>query len=301
MARRYVVLYGTFRTVAEFATRGAGDRNYTEEEYLRGDQVIIRSPRGIEWGEVLCEATDRTKAYLGGKEVVGKIQRLASPEDDKLRETNWQLEQDAFLQARRLVAEHNLAMQLIDVEQLLGGERITFYYTSEARIDFRELVKSMAQFFKIRIEMRQVGIRDEAKLLADYGDCGKPVCCNTHLTEMPPVSMKMAKLQKASLDPNKLSGRCGRLKCCLRYEYDTYEEYRQELPGVGKFVVTKEGKGKVLAQEILAKKVLVSYEDNRRVLVDAQEILTVVSAPGHSPKPRESERDRPEPRENPPE
>ena len=301
MARRYVVRYGTLRTVAEFATRGASERNYTEEEYRRGDQVIIRSPRGIEWGEVLCEATDRTKAYLGGKEVVGKIQRLASPEDDKLRETNWQLEQDAFLQARRLVAEHNLAMQLIDVEQLLGGERITFYYTSEARIDFRELVKSMAQFFKIRIEMRQVGIRDEAKLLADYGDCGKPVCCNTHLTEMPPVSMKMAKLQKASLDPNKLSGRCGRLKCCLRYEYDTYEEYRQELPGVGKFVVTKEGKGKVLAQEILAKKVLVSYEDNRRVLVDAQEILTVVSAPGHPPKSRESERDRPEPRENPPE
>ncbi|MFO1005798.1 MAG: regulatory iron-sulfur-containing complex subunit RicT [Planctomycetaceae bacterium] len=301
MARRYVVRYGTLRTVAEFATRGAGDRNYTEEEYRRGDQVIVRSPRGIEWGEVLCEANDRTKAYLGGKEVVGKIQRLASPEDDKLRETNWQLEQDAFLQARRLIAEHNLAMQLIDVEQLLGGERITFYYTSEARIDFRELVKSMAQFFKIRIEMRQVGIRDEAKLLADYGDCGKPVCCNTHLTEMPPVSMKMAKLQKASLDPNKLSGRCGRLKCCLRYEYDTYEEYRQELPGVGKFVVTKEGKGKVLAQEILAKKVLVSYEDNRRVLVDAQEILTVVSAPGHSPKPREPGRDRSEPRENPPE
>ena len=300
MARRYVVRYGTLRTVAEFATRGAGDRNYTEEEYRRGDQVIIRSPRGIEWGEVLCEATDRTKAYLGGKEVVGKIQRLASPEDDKLRETNWQLEQDAFLQARRLVAEHNLAMQLIDVEQLLGGERITFYYTSEARIDFRELVKSMAQFFKIRIEMRQVGIRDEAKLLADYGDCGKPVCCNTHLTEMPPVSMKMAKLQKASLDPNKLSGRCGRLKCCLRYEYDTYEEFRQELPGVGKFVVTKEGKGKVLAQEILAKKVLVSYEDNRRVLVDAQEILTVVSAPGHSPKPRGPERSS-EPHENPPE
>ena len=301
MARRYVVRYGTLRTVAEFATRGAGDRNYTEEEYRRGDQVIIRSPRGIEWGEVLCEATDRTKAYLGGKEVVGKIQRLASPEDDKLRETNWQLEQDAFLQARRLIAEHNLAMQLIDVEQLLGGERITFYYTSEARIDFRELVKSMAQFFKIRIEMRQVGIRDEAKLLADYGDCGKPVCCNTHLTEMPPVSMKMAKLQKASLDPNKLSGRCGRLKCCLRYEYDTYEEYRQELPGVGKFVVTKEGKGKVLAQEILAKKVLVSYEDNRRVLVDAQEILTVVSAPSHPPKSREPGRDRSEPRENPPE
>ncbi len=111
-------------------------------------------------------------------------------------------------------------MQLVDAEILLGGERITFYFHSEARTDFRDLVKSLAQTFKQRIEMRQIGFGDEAKLLADYGDCGQPVCCNTHLTEMPPVSMKMAKLQKASLDPNKLSGRCGRLKCCLRYEYD---------------------------------------------------------------------------------
>jgi len=292
--------------VAEFGTRGGTERGPSDEEYRRGDQVIIRSPRGIEWGEVLCEATDRTKEYLGSKDIAGKIQRLATPDDDKQKAANWKLEQDAFLQARRLIAEQKLAMQLVDAEQLLGGERITFYYTSEARIDFRELVKSMAQFFKIRIEMRQIGIRDEAKVLADYGDCGKPVCCNTHLTEMPPVSMKMAKLQKASLDPNKLSGRCGRLKCCLRYEYDTYEEYRQELPGVGKYVVTKEGKGKVLAQEILAKKVLVGYEDNRRVLVDAQEILTVVSAPANSPRPYPKDRDsnsgdNPSPRENPPE
>ena len=199
--------------------------------------------------------------------------------------------------ARRVAFEDlldELAMQLIDSEMLLGGERITFYYTSEARIDFRELVKSMAQFFNMRIEMKQIGIRDEAKVLADYGDCGKPVCCNTHLTEMPPVSMKMAKIQKASLDPNKLSGRCGRLKCCLRYEYDTYEEYKRELPGVGKFVVTKDGKGKVLAQEILAKKVLVGYEDNRRVLVDALDILTVVSAPGAPPRNPEPDDDRTE-------
>lgn len=287
MARRYVVRYGTLRTVAEFGTRTSGD-----EDYRRGDQVIIRSPRGIEWGEILCEATDRTKQYLGGKDLAGKIQNLATPQDELKRESLWKQEQDAFLQARRIIAEQNLAMQLVDSEMLLGMERITFYYTSEARIDFRELVKSMAQFFNMRIEMKQIGIRDEAKVLADYGDCGKPVCCNTHLTEMPPVSMKMAKLQKASLDPNKLSGRCGRLKCCLRYEYDTYEEFRQELPGVGKFVVTKDGKGKVLAQEILAKKVLVGYEDNRRVLVDAQDILTVVSAPSSAPPKPEPDDDQ---------
>jgi cell fate regulator YaaT (PSP1 superfamily) len=286
--RRYVVRFGTLRNVAEFGTRGS------DEEYKRGDQVVIRSPRGIEWGEVLCEATDRTKQYLGGKDPAGKIQNLATPQDELKKESLWKQEQDAFLQARRIVAEQNLAMQLVDAEMLLGMERITFYYTSEARIDFRELVKSMAQFFNMRIEMKQIGLRDEAKVLADYGDCGKPVCCNTHLTEMPPVSMKMAKLQKASLDPNKLSGRCGRLKCCLRYEYDTYEEYKRELPGVGKFVVTKDGKGKVLAQEILAKKVLVGYEDNRRVLVDAMDILTVVSAPGAPPRKPEPDDDRAE-------
>lgn len=283
MARRYVVRFGTMRSVAEFGTR-SGD-----EEYRRGEQVIVRSPRGIEWGEVLCEATDRTKDYLGGRDQAGKIQRAVTPQDERDRDELWKKEQEAFLLCKQVIAEHNLVMQLVDAEILLGGERITFYFHSEARIDFRDLVKSLAQTFKQRIEMRQIGIRDEAKLLADYGDCGQPVCCNTHLTEMPPVSMKMAKLQKASLDPNKLSGRCGRLKCCLRYEYDTYEEYRQELPGVGKFVVTKDGKGKVLAQEILAKKVLVGYEDNRRVLVDAQDILTVVSAPGQPPKPRDSE------------
>ncbi|MDB4731710.1 regulatory iron-sulfur-containing complex subunit RicT, partial [bacterium] len=146
----------------------------------------------------------------------------------------------------------------------------------ESRVDFRELVKRLAQNLNSRIEMRQIGIRDDAKLLADYGDCGKPVCCNTHLTEMPPVSMKMAKMQKASLDPNKISGRCGRLKCCLRYEYDTYEEYRRELPKIGKMVLTKEGTGKVIAQEILAQKILVSFEDHRRMLVDLADVITVI-------------------------
>ena len=128
--------------------------------------------------------------------------------------------------------------------------------------------------------MRQIGVRDEAKLLADYGDCGKPVCCNTHLTQMPPVSMKMAKVQRATLDPTKISGRCGRLKCCLRYEYDTYQEIRRELPSVGSMVVTKQGQGKVLRQEILARKLLVQYEDQRRIVVDEGDIVTVVKRSG---------------------
>jgi cell fate regulator YaaT (PSP1 superfamily) len=124
-------------------------------------------------------------------------------------------------------------MQLVDVEHIFGGERVVIYYLAESRVDFRELVKLLAGEFQTRIEMRQIGVRDEAKLLADYGDCGIPVCCNTHLVVMPPVSMKMAKLQKATLDPTKISGRCGRLKCCLRYEFETYEQAQRESPAVG--------------------------------------------------------------------
>lgn len=175
-----------------------------------------------------------------------------------------------------MIGERHLGMQLVDVEHLLGGERLIFYYLAEQRVDFRDLVKALAKRYKTRIEMRQIGVRDEAKLLADYGDCGKPVCCNTHLREMPPVSMKMAKIQKATLDPAKISGRCGRLKCCLRYEYDTYEEYRRDLPKVGTMVMTRIGQGKVIAQEILARKLLVRYDGPRDVLTEEREILTVI-------------------------
>ena len=141
-----------------------------------------------------------------------------------------QAQQEAFDACQELIAKRRLQMDLVDVEIILGRERIVFYYLAEKRVDFRELVKDLARAFRTRIEMRQIGVRDEAKLLADYGDCGKPVCCNTHLTAMPPVSMKMAKLQKTTLDPAKISGRCGRLKCCLRYEFDTYRALERQLP-----------------------------------------------------------------------
>jgi cell fate regulator YaaT (PSP1 superfamily) len=157
---------------------------------------------------------------------------------------------------------------------------------SEDRVDFRDLVKVLAREFQTRIEMKQIGVRDEAKLLADYGDCGKPVCCNTHLSEMPPVSMKMAKLQKATLDPTKISGRCGRLKCCLRYEYDTYQDLQRELPPIGSDIVTSTGRAKVLAQEILAGQLLVEMEDHRRVTIDSTEVLTVISRGSGHRKPR---------------
>ena len=274
----YVVRYGVTRIVGEFSARGMGP-------LARGASAIIRTERGMEWGTVLSTATEQSRKYLGTADEHGRVLRLATPDDEVLRDKNLAAEKEAFVGGQELVVERKIQMQLIDIERVFGGERLIFYYLAEDRVDFRELVKALAKRFQTRIEMRQIGIRDEAKLLADYGDCGQPVCCNTFLREMPPVSMKMAKLQKATLDPNKISGRCGRLKCCLRYEYDTYEESRRELPPVGATVVTKQGTGRIIGQELLARKLMVAYEGQRHVMTDEKDILTVVNTkPGRPPQ-----------------
>jgi len=267
MVFNYIVRYGSTRMLAEFTSL---------KELRRNAQVVIRSARGTEWGEVLCEATDKSRAFLESKGDPGRILREANGEDYEQREKNRQSEQERFDGCNTLIAERKLQMQLVDTEFIQGGEPLLFYYLAEKRVDFRELVKALASKYKSRIEMRQIGVRDEAKLLADYGDCGKPTCCNTHLSEMPPVSMKMAKLQKATLDPNKISGRCSRLKCCLRYEYDTDVDMRRDLPRVGATVVTQQGQGKVTGQEVLAQQVWVQFEDHHRALVEMNEIITVV-------------------------
>ena len=177
---------------------------------------------------------------------------------------------------QKRISELGLDMKLVEIEQLFGGERVIVYYLADERVDFRQLVKNLAADFQTRIEMKQIGVRDEAKLLADYGDCGKPVCCNNHLSSMPPVSMRMAKLQKATLDPTKISGRCGRLKCCLRYEFDNYEEIQKSLPRIGSQIVTRNGKAKVLNHQLLAEQLLVETEDNRRILIPASDVLSVI-------------------------
>lgn len=245
------------------------------DTFLRGAQVVARTNRGMEIGEVLCEATDRTIKEVKSSSH-GQILREMSSEDSNELAHMQANETSKFETCCRMAKELNLEMELIDIEHLFGGERIVIYYLAEQRVDFRELVKRLATEFQTRIEMRQIGVRDEAKLLADYGDCGKPVCCNTHLSEMPPVSMRMAKLQKATLDPTKISGRCGRLKCCLRYEFDTYEELQKELPPVGSDIVTQNGRARILGQEILAQQLLVQTEDHRRLLIDATEVLSVI-------------------------
>jgi cell fate regulator YaaT (PSP1 superfamily) len=241
--------------------------------YLRGGTVLVRSERGQELGCVLCEATPRAIELLN-EPTKGRILRLLTADDLALQRKLKEKERLEFEVCQRFIEQRKLQMELVDVEHLFGGERIVFYFLAEKRVDFRELVKDLAREFQTRIEMRQIGVRDEAKLLADYGDCGKPVCCNTHMATMPPVSMRMAKLQKSTLDPSKISGRCGRLKCCLRFEQDVYEEFLEQLPPVGSRILTSKGQGRVLAHEVLARKVLTEFEDGRRVVVALHEILT---------------------------
>lgn len=270
----FIVRHGAMRFLGEFVCAPG----VTEPARLA--KVIVTTERGHEMGEVLCPSSPQAIAALP-EPTRGTIVRLANAEDlAKLAEQAAHRD-PIYDKCAALIRENRLAMQVVDVEQLFGGERLILYFLAENRVDFRELVKAMAREFRTRIELRQIGLRDEAKLLADYGDCGRPVCCNTHLAVMPPVSMRMAKLQKATLDPNKISGRCGRLKCCLRYEQDVYEEFTKELPPVGARVVTNKGQGRVLAQEILARRLLVEFEDGRRLPVAMADVLTrLTDGPG---------------------
>lgn len=267
MTTTYVVRYGQMRFLGEFEGVDA-------QEHVRGQRVVIRSDRGTEVGEVLCPAKERASRQLE-KVARGAILRAATPEDLAAEARTTEARRVGFDACIEFIARRRLQMDLVDVEAILGRERMVFYFLSEKRVDFRELVKDLARSLQTRIEMRQIGVRDEAKLLADYGDCGRPVCCNTHLSRMPPVSMKMAKLQKTTLDPSKISGRCGRLKCCLRYEFDVYQTLERELPAAGSRVVTHRGQGRVIALEVLAQKVVIELEDRRRTVVGRAEILDV--------------------------
>ncbi len=265
MASSWIVRHGAMRFLGEFDPEAG--------TYARGQDVVVRTERGLELGQVLCLATPRAVELIA-EPTHGRIVRVLGERDRAERDRLCELEQHELETCGRFVQQRRLQMELVDVEHLFGGERIIFYFLAEKRVDFRELVKDLAREYQTRIEMRQIGVRDEAKLLADYGDCGKPVCCNTHMVAMPPVSMRMAKLQKSTLDPSKISGRCGRLKCCLRFEQDVYEEFQASLPPVGSRVLTQKGQGRVLAQEVLARRLLVEFEDGRRLPVAVGEVLT---------------------------
>ncbi|MDO5553523.1 MAG: regulatory iron-sulfur-containing complex subunit RicT [Planctomycetia bacterium] len=255
---KYITRYGAMRLLGLFTLEN--------EAYplFHGTKVIIRTSRGQETGTVLCEATESALENLPKNMEEGRITRVMSQDDElEARRINASSKDD-FSRAAAVIRRMGISMDLVRVERIFGGERVIVYYVAEGRIDFRELVRVLASEFQTRIEMKQIGVRDETKLVADIGDCGREVCCNSYLTAMPPVSMRMAKLQKATLDPTKISGRCGRLKCCLRYEYDVYNELSAIMPPVGKLVQTPDGPGRVVSQELLAKSLLVELPDRSR-------------------------------------
>ncbi len=275
MADLWITRHGATRFLGEFEAENLPLR--------RLDEVIVKTERGHELGQVLTPSSPRALAMIT-EPTTGRILRTLTENDRAERVRLKAAETQELETCQRFIGQRKLQMALVDVEHLFGGERIVFYFLAEKRVDFRDLVRDLARTYQTRIEMRQIGVRDEAKLLADYGDCGKPVCCNTHMPTMPPVSMRMAKLQKSTLDPSKISGRCGRLKCCLRFEQDVYEEFQRELPPVGSRILTAKGQGRVLAQEILARRVLVEFEDGRRLPVGLAEILTRLGGkPSSSP------------------
>ena len=230
-----------------------------------GDHVIVETARGIEYGYVVMgvKEVEDEKVVQPLKPVI----RLATPQDDQQSDTNREKEKEAFRICLEKIRKHGLEMKLIDAEYTFDNNKVLFYFTADGRIDFRELVKDLASVFKTRIELRQIGVRDETKILGGIGICGRELCCHTHQSEFLPVSIKMAKEQNLSLNPAKISGVCGRLMCCLKHEQETYEELNSRLPGIGDIVTARDGvKGEVNSVNVLRQtvKVIVTLENEEK-------------------------------------
>ena len=231
-----------------------------------GDHVIVETARGIEYGFVVLgpREVSEEKVIQPLKSVI----RIATPKDDAREENNRKKEKDAFQICLKKIREHHLEMKLIEAEYTFDNNKVLFYFTADGRIDFRELVKDLASVFRTRIELRQIGVRDETKILGGIGICGRPLCCHTHLSDFVPVSIKMAKEQNLSLNPTKISGVCGRLMCCLKNEQETYEYLNKKLPTIGDYVTTPDGlKGEVSSVNVLRQlvKVLVDVNDEKEI------------------------------------
>lgn len=232
----------------------------------KGDHVIVETARGVEYGHVVVgvKEVEDDKVIQPLKPVI----RVATPEDDDKEVKNHEKEKEAYKICLEKIAKHGLEMKLIDAEYTFDNNKLLFYFTADGRIDFRELVKDLASVFKTRIELRQIGVRDETKILGGIGTCGRPLCCSTHLSEFIPVSIKMAKEQNLSLNPTKISGVCGRLMCCLKHEADTYEYLNSKLPAVGDSVKAVDGNvGEVSSVNVLRQtvKLLVDVNDEKEL------------------------------------
>jgi cell fate regulator YaaT (PSP1 superfamily) len=231
----------------------------------QGDNVIVETARGIEYGIVVLGPRDVEDEKI--IQPLKPVIRQATEEDNAVEKRNKEKEKEAFSICLEKIQKHGLEMKLIDSEYTFDNNKVLFYFTADGRIDFRELVKDLASVFKTRIELRQIGVRDETKIVGGIGICGRPLCCNTFLSEFAPVSIKMAKEQNLSLNPTKISGVCGRLMCCLKNEEEAYEELNSKLPGVGDFVTTNDNlKGEVQSVSVLKQvvKVIVTMENDEK-------------------------------------
>ena len=241
-----------------------------------GDKVIVETARGVECGDVAL--TDREIDETRFSSPLKKVIRVAAKQDFAQIERNKKKEAEAFEICQQKIAAHKLKMNLIEVECTFDNSKLLFYFTAENRVDFRELVKDLASVFRTRIELRQIGVRDEAKMLGGLGICGQPFCCSRFLGEFHPVSIKMAKEQSLSLNPTKISGTCGRLMCCLKYEQDSYEELYRTTPRAGSVVKTAEGKGIVEDANLLTGKLRVKIDKSDNVITVSKDEVEVIKA-----------------------
>ena len=248
--------------------RSAGKIYYFDPadfDIKKGDNVIVETARGVEFGTVVMGIRE-----VEDDKVVSPLKpilRMATKKDQETVEHNKVREKEAFDVCLEKIRKHNLDMKLVDAEYTFDNNKVLFYFTADGRVDFRELVKDLAAVFKTRIELRQIGVRDETKILGGIGICGRPLCCHSWMPEFVPVSIKMAKEQNLSLNPTKISGTCGRLMCCLKYEQDTYEYLNSKLPAVGDYVTTEDGlKGEVASVNVLRQqvKVIVSLDKDEK-------------------------------------
>ncbi len=260
--------------------RIAGKAYYFDPAELpvrRGSHVIVETARGIEYGTVVCSPMEIERKKC--KAPVRPIIRMATPDDDAREQSNREHEREAFRTCQSKIRQHRLDMKLIDAEYTFDNSKILFYFTADGRVDFRDLVKDLAGIFHTRIELRQIGVRDETKILGGYGICGRPLCCHTYLSDFIPVSIKMAKEQNLSLNPSKISGVCGRLMCCLKNEEETYEELNRKLPRIGDEVQGSDGlTGEVESVNVLRQRVriLVEVEDEKELHEYAAEDVTIL-------------------------
>lgn len=240
-------------------------------EYSKGQYVIVETARGIEYGEVVIpNKTIKDEMVV---QPLKKVIRLVTKEDEEKIRINEEQEEEAFKICKEKIVKHELDMKLVSVEYTFDNNKILFYFTSDDRVDFRELVKDLASIFRTRIELRQIGVRDETKMCGGIGICGRGLCCNTFLCDFQPVSIKMAKEQNLSLNPVKISGICGRLMCCLKYEEESYQEIKDRLPEVGTIVMTPEGEGKIIGVKLLREQFKVAVEKKEKNKV-VREIMT---------------------------